>query len=291
MTPLRLRVDVCTRKALRDGVPGALAALRAAGVRATFMVAFGPDTSGRALLKMLNPSFALKVLRTGGGGTYGWASAFYGTLLPAPLVGAGLPDAVRRIRDEGHEVALHGWDHRRWQDRLPRYPRERLRDEFRQMRDAAEAILGRPPAGFGAPAWLVSADLLELEEEAGFQWAGDTRGHAPYLPVLDGRPFRVPQLPVTLPTLDEALALKKGQGFVDEILRLSRSQPEYCCLAAHAELEGLSFRDSFERLLREIGRPVSPVGETPLRELPRRTIVLGRIEGRSYDMSLEGQGP
>jgi undecaprenyl phosphate-alpha-L-ara4FN deformylase len=291
VTPLRLRVDVCTRRALRDGVPGALAALKAAGARATFMVTFGPDASGLALLKMLKPSFARKVLRSGGGATYGWASAFYGTLLPAPLVGAGQPDVVRRIRDEGHEVALHGWDHRRWQDRLPRYPRARLRDEFRQMRDAAETILGRPPAGFGAPAWLVSPDLLELEEEAGFQWAGDTRGYAPYLPVLDGRPFRVPQLPVTLPTLDEALALGRGDGFVDEILRRSRSQPDYCCLAAHAEFEGLAFRSSFEKLLRDLDRPISTLGAIPLRELPRRSIIAGRIEGRSYDMSLEGPGP
>jgi hypothetical protein len=283
-------VDVCTRRALRDGVPGALAALKAAGARATFMVTFGPDASGLALLKMLRPSFARKVLRSGGGATYGWASAFYGTLLPAPLVGAGLPDVVRRIRDEGHEVALHGWDHRRWQDRLPRYPRARLRDEFRRMRDAAESILGRPPAGFGAPAWLVSTDLLELEEEAGLKWAGDTRGRAPFLPVLDGRPFRVPQLPVTLPTLDEALGLGQADGFADEVLRQTRSQPDYCCLAAHAEMEGLAFRAAFEKILRGLDRPAAPLGETPLPELPRRAITAGRVAGRPYDVSLE-EGP
>jgi len=291
VTPLRLRVDVCTRRALQDGVPGILAALKAARVRATFLVTFGPDASGLALFKLLRPSFTRKVWRSGGGATYGWASALYGTLLPAPFVGAGLPDIVRRIRDEGHEVALHGWDHRRWQDRIPRYPRARLREEFRRMRDAAEAVLGRPPAGFGAPAWRASADLLELEEEAGLAWAGDTRGSTPFLPVLDGRPFRVPQLPVTLPTLDEALGLGTAGGFAGEVLRRSRTQVEYCCYAAHAEMEGLAFRPLFEEILRGLDRPVAPVGETPLGELPRRAILPGRVPGRPYDVCLEEEFP
>ena len=69
MTPLRLRVDVCTYRALRDGVPGVLDALRDAKIRATFLVSFGPDASGLALLKLLRPSYAWKVLRSGGAGT------------------------------------------------------------------------------------------------------------------------------------------------------------------------------------------------------------------------------
>lgn len=287
MTPLRLRVDVCTRNALQEGVPRMLAILKSVGVRATFLVTFGPDASGLALFRMLRPSFARKVWRSGGGATYGWASAFYGTLLPAPLVGAGRPDIVRRIRDEGHEVAPHGWDHRRWQDRLPHYPRARLREEFRRMMDAAEKILGYPPAGFGAPAWLATADLLELEEETGLAWAGDTRGREPFLPVLEGRPFRVPQLPVTLPTLDEALSTDGPDAFLEKVLQQARSQPHYCCFAAHAELEGLAFRATFEQLLRSLDRPVAPLGETPLRDLPLRAIRRGRLPGRPYDMSLE----
>jgi len=100
LTPLRLRIDVCTYRGLRDGVPGVLDVLRRAGARATFFVAMGPDSSGLALLKLLRPSFALKMLRTRAAASYGLATAFYGTLLPAPLVGAGLPGMLRRIRDE-----------------------------------------------------------------------------------------------------------------------------------------------------------------------------------------------
>ena len=104
---LRLRVDVCTYRGLRDGVPGVLEVLKGAKARATFYVTFGPDASGLALLKLFNPKFLLKMLRTKAASTYGWATAFYGTLLPSPLVGAGLPDTLRRIRDEDHELNVH----------------------------------------------------------------------------------------------------------------------------------------------------------------------------------------
>lgn len=287
MTPLFLRVDVCTYRGLRDGVPGVLEVLRAARARATFFVTFGPDASGLALLKLLNPAFAWKMLRTRAGATYGWASAFYGTLLPSPLVGAGLPDIVRRIRDEGHEVGAHGWDHRRWQDRLPKYPRERLAEEFRSMIEAYEAALGGRPAGFAAPAWLATAELLELEGEAKLAYAADARGRHPFLPIFQGREYPVPQLPVTLPTLDERLGAATPEAFVDEIVKGAAAQPDYACFAAHAETEGRAHRGVLEAVLARVGRPVAPLCEAPRTDLPRRPITMGRVEGRPYDVCVQ----
>lgn len=287
MNPLYLRIDVCTYRGLRDGVPALLDLLRRAKARATFCITFGPDASGLALLKMLNPAFAWKMLRTKAGATYGWATAFYGTLLRSPMVGSGLGDVVRRVRDEGHEVAAHGWDHRRWQDRLPRYKPERLRDEFRRMIDAYEKALGARPQGFAAPAWLVAPLLLELEAEAGLSWASDARGTVPFLPVFEGREHAVPQLPVTLPTLDECQGRMTGEEFVSRTLRLAALQPDYCCFTAHAESEGRAHGGTFEALLSRVGRPTAPLGEAPRSGLPRRGMRMGRVEGRPYDVCLQ----
>jgi len=60
------------------------------------------------------------MLRTKAASLYGWKTALYGTLLPAPMIALSFPDGVRRILDEGHEVQLHAWDHRCWQDDLPK---------------------------------------------------------------------------------------------------------------------------------------------------------------------------
>lgn len=289
MTPLRLRVDVCTYRGLRDGVPGVLDVLRKAKARATFYVTFGPDASGLALLKLLNPKFALKMLRTKAASTYGWATAFYGTLLPSPRVGAGLPDVLRRVRDEGHEIGAHGWDHRRWQDRLPSYDPARLKDEFSQMVDAYRSILGSNPASFAAPAWLLTRDLFDLVQGAGLRFASDTRGTSPFLPVFEGREGTVPQYPVTLATLDECLGRMAPEEFVDESLREAAKQPGYACFTAHAESEGLGYRAVLESFLARLDRPVAPLGELEARDLPRREIRLGRVPGRPYDVCIQGE--
>ncbi len=269
-------------------MPGVLDVLRRAKARATFYVTFGPDASGLALLKLLNPKFALKMLRTKAASTYGWATAFYGTLLPSPLVGAGLPDTLQRIRDDGHEVGLHGWDHRRWQDRLPQYDPERLREEFSKMVDAYRSILGAAPASFAAPAWLLTPQLFDLEQAAGLRFGSDTRGRHPFLPVFDGKQGAVPQYPVTLATLDECLGRMTAEEFVERSLRDAAAQPEYACFTAHAESEGMAYRGVLEGFLAKLDRPVSPLGETPDGDFPSAPIRLGRVEGRPYDVCLQG---
>jgi peptidoglycan/xylan/chitin deacetylase (PgdA/CDA1 family) len=287
LNPLRLRVDVCTYRGLRDGVPGVLHILRQAKARATFYVTFGPDASGLALLKLFNPKFALKMLRTKAASTYGWATAFYGTLLPSPLVGAGLPDMIKRIRGEGHEIGVHGWDHRRWQDRLPKYAQVRLRDEFSRMIDAYHSILGALPASFASPAWLLTADLFDLEQQAGLSFGSDTRGVSPFLPVFQGREGLIPQLPVTLATLDECLGRMTPEEFVEASLREAQRQTEYACFTAHAESEGLGYRSVLESFLAGVSRPVSPLEEFPRGDLPRGEIRLGRVPGRPYDVCVQ----
>jgi len=287
VNPLCLRIDVCTYRGLREGVPGVLAILRRAKARATFYVAIGPDASGLALLRLFNPKFALKMLRTKATSTYGWAAAFRGTLLPAPLVGAGMPEQLRRIRDEGHEVGVHGWDHRRWQDRLAAYAPDKLRAEFDRMMESYHSILGEPPASFAAPAWLLSRGLFELEQQAGFAFASDVRGTSPFLPSFEGREGTVPQLPSTLPTLDECLGRMTAEEFVDRSLAGSREQPGYACFCAHAEAEGLGYRGVLETFLAKLDRPVVPLGEAVRGDLPRREIRLGRVSGRPYDVCLQ----
>ena len=288
MNPLHLRIDVCTYRGLRDGVPALLDLLKRLQARATFFITFGPDASGLALLKLLNPAFAWKMFRTKAGSTYGWATAFYGTLLPSPMVGSGLAEVVRRVRDEGHEVGVHGWDHRRWQDRLPKYKEDRLRDEFRLMIEAYERVLGVRPSAFAAPAWLVTPLLLDLEAASGLAWASDVRGSRPFLPTFEGRDYPVPQMPVTLPTLDECQGRMSDGEFAAETLRQAAGQPDYCCFTAHAESEGRAHAGVLEAVVKGAGRPVAPLGEAPRNNLPRKSMQMGRVPGRPYDVCVEG---
>jgi hypothetical protein len=58
------------------------------------------------------------------------------------------PEEMLRWRDQGHEIALHGWKHETWSD----VASERKEDQLVQLAVAAvEALLGEPPVGFRPP--------------------------------------------------------------------------------------------------------------------------------------------
>ena len=247
---LGLRVDVDTHDGMRDGVPRLLGLFAAAGVRATFYFAMGPDRSGRAVLNALTPGFLAKMRRTGAARVYGWRTILSGTLLPARPVGAAFPAIGRLAREARHEIGVHAWDHRTWQDRLLRLPEARVRGELDRGRDAFVRAFGEPPKTFAAPAWLTRDAALLHEESFGLDYASDCRGTEPFLPIVGGRALATPQVPATLPTLDEALGDTHGDGssYFDAMLDAAKSA-RWPVFTLHAELEGGPYAADFARFL------------------------------------------
>ncbi len=70
------------------------------------------------------------------------------------------PALVRAIADAGHEVASHGWTHRRVTHLAP----EEFRDEVRRSRATLEDLAQRPVVGFRAPSFSI---------KPGLEWAFD----------------------------------------------------------------------------------------------------------------------
>ena len=270
---LGLRIDVCTFEGLRTGVPALLSLLARFDARASFFVALGPDRSGRALLQLLRPGFASKMRRTRAIRTYGWRTILSGTLLPARRA-ADLAEIVRAIPAAGHEVAVHGYDHRRWQDGLFRMTEAEVRREMAQAVAVYERVVGRRPDGFGAPGWQCSPTSLRVLDESSFAYASDTRGRQPFFPSLHGLTLRTLQIPTTLPTLDEVLGLDgmDGDGFVGLVNQRLRQDP-WPVLTLHAEMEGGRFLSVAEALLERWG--VQGVRCLPLAEMATRVRAAG----------------
>jgi polysaccharide deacetylase family protein (PEP-CTERM system associated) len=61
------------------------------------------------------------------------------------------PALVRTIAAEGHEVASHGWDHRRVTDETP----DEFRLSVRRSKDALEQIVGKAVLGYRAPSFSI----------------------------------------------------------------------------------------------------------------------------------------
>lgn len=260
---LGLKIDVCTYDGLRVGVPNLLRLFDRHGVRASFFVALGPDTTGRAIVRALRPGFLAKMRRTRAIRTYGLRAILSGTLLPSRHMGHRLAPILRQVVAAGHELAVHGYDHRRWQDRLHRMKEWEVREEIARAVALYRQVTGRVPRGFGAPGWQVSAASLRALDEVGFAYASDTRGLHPFFPRVDGRRLRTLQLPTTLPTLDEALGLDclDDEGFAVRVRGELRGRA-WGVLTLHAEMEGVGFQataDCLLTMLREVGATCLPL--------------------------------
>jgi len=118
-----LKVDCDTFVGTRDGIPALMDILAARGIRATFFFTLGPDRSGVAARRVFTrKGFLRKMLRSGAGSLYGFPTVLYGTILPAPAIGARCENEIRSVAKRGHETGVHGWDHVGWHDGLDRWP-------------------------------------------------------------------------------------------------------------------------------------------------------------------------
>lgn len=207
---LVLKVDVDTYRGTLEGVPRLLDLFAKEGIRATFLFSLGPDNTGKAVRRVLRKGFVRKVLSASPAASYGFATMLYGTLLPAPDIGAK-PEAVRRMREAkaaGHECGIHGWDHVGWHDRLPSMAREDVFATFGRAAKRFADVIGERARVAGAPGWTANGLSVEAYEAEGIEVSSDTRGGAPFVPArADGAPSKLLEIPSTLPTLDELLAV------------------------------------------------------------------------------------
>jgi undecaprenyl phosphate-alpha-L-ara4FN deformylase len=296
-----LKIDVDTYRGTREGALRLADLLGRLGVRATFLFSLGPDHTGRAIRRAFRPGFLGKVKRTSVLEHYGLKTLLYGVLLPGPHIGRTCAAQMRDIAGRGFEVGVHTWDHVRWQDGVARAREPWTRRELTLARDQFTEVFGRAPLVHGAAGWQMNRYVPALQQELGFRYASDTRGEGPFLPLLDQAVGAVPQLPTTLPTLDELIGRPDLQAAdpVDHLLALSAAGPaREHVFTLHAELEGGRYLAAFERLLREWQRRgvqltdlASYVAMLDVGNLPHCRIVAGTVEGRSGTLALQSQGP
>jgi len=293
MKRLCLKVDVDTHDGMRDGVPRLVELLGRAKVPATFFLSFGPDNAGKAIFNLLRPGFLKKMLRTSAPSMYGLRTVLSGTLLPARPIATKFPEIVRAAEAAGHEIGVHAWDHRRWQDHVWTMAPAEIEQHFRQSFAAFEAILGHRPAGIAAPAWAVTAASLALQDQLGLVYASDLRGGPVCLLRAAGNKLNTPQIPTTGRCIEELLAagVSDEDAIVEAILAdLAGADP--AVLAVHAEVEGGPFAALFEKLLArvlasgvEIVTLESVARRLDLSKLPWRDLAHVEIPGRAGRVS------
>ncbi len=250
MPRVALKVDCDTFEGTRDGVPRLLEIFAARSIRATFFFTLGPDRSGVAVRRIFTRrGFVGKMIRSRAPSLYGWRTALYGTLLPAPMIGARCEEVIRAATRSGHEAGVHGWDHVGWHDRLDRMAAGEIARDYGRAHAEYLRILGVPARSSAAPGWTANAFSLAAQEERSLLHASDTRCGAPFFPMAGGRCFRTLEIPTTLPTLDETLAWQelRGDGAQRAFFRQAVRGTEVHTI--HAEVEGRSKAGLFAQIL------------------------------------------
>lgn len=290
MSLLALKVDVDTLRGTREGVPNLVVLLRKHLADATFLFSLGPDHTGRAIKRAFRRGFLGKVRRTSVVRHYGMKTLLYGTVLPAPDIGRRARDVMQATRDAGFETGIHAWDHVRWQDGVAGANAAWTQAEMQRAYDRYAEIFGAAPLAHGAAGWQMNVHALRLTQRLGFEYCSDGRGTHPHLPVWNGELIRCPQLPTTLPTLDELI----GRDGISEtnaaahLLERTKTPATAHVFTLHAELEGMRLAPVFEQLL--VGwkaqgwRLVSMrtlLGTLQPLALPRCEVGPGTVDGRS----------
>jgi undecaprenyl phosphate-alpha-L-ara4FN deformylase len=293
-----LKIDVDTHQGLELGVPQLASMFESEGVAASFYVSMGPDNSGRAILRVFrNRGFLSKMFRTKAVSMYGTRTILSGTLLPSRPIALSFPGILRDLKARGFEVGVHGYDHVRWQDHLDAIGEAGVRNELEDAFEAYRAIFDEASKSFAAPGWRTNDAALVALDTMGIDYRSDTRGGAPYRCFVEGRVLATPEIPTTLPTLDEVMGRRdlSDDSAVREFY-LGLCKPDALNVhTIHAETEGMGQLENFTALIRALkdrGAKFVQLREVACRlnraELPACEVVRTTLPGRAGWISAQG---
>jgi peptidoglycan/xylan/chitin deacetylase (PgdA/CDA1 family) len=297
MNKIALKIDVDTYRGTREGVPRLVETLQRHQANASFYFSLGCDHTGRAIKRVFRPGFIGKVSRTSVVEHYGIKTLLYGTLLPGPDIGRNCADLMRGVRDAGFEVGIHCYDHIRWQDHVAVKGEKWTRCEMQRAVDRFTEIFGVPPKSHAAAGWQTNRHALRQTQHLDFDYSSDTRGTHPFIPTWDAEIIACPQLPTTLPTLDELIG-RDGittENVAQHVLELTHKESATGHVyTLHAELEGQKWMPIFEQLLQgwqqqgyEMISMQQYLQSIVVADLPRHEVKQGTVEGRSGTLAVQ----
>lgn len=280
VTPrLALKISVNTFRGARDGIPWLLETLQAYDAKATFFVTLGPDRSGRQLRQVFGRGglARLRTLRQ----HHDWGSLLYGWLLPAPTLGKRCAAVLRQMRDLGFEVGIQPWDRHAWQKRAATADNRWAEADMTRAIAAFRTLFDALPDAYSVGDGPGHRHTLRLQQRLGFLFAADSRGTAPFLPLWQAEPVQCPQIPVTLPTLDEIMqregldaGIAAGHLLAQTAAQQAHDSRQIPVYGLHIEREGVRQREAFVQLLqgwRDQGYRLCTLGEVA-RELDIATL-------------------
>lgn len=263
---IALRISVATARGAALAVPRLVELLARHGAAATFYFNLGPDRRHR--------------------------------FLPAREVGARAKAGLATVREAGFEVGLYGWDPARWTHRMRPGDAPWIESALTRACEAFEHLVGEPPRTHAAPGWQANRQVMRLTQRFGFHYAADTRGRLPYMPVCEAELALCPQLPTTLPTLDELIDggdASRETAHETVLEAMAGGDGANHVFALRAELGATTLAAAFERLLEawrtrgcEIVALRTVFESLELARLPRHVVQPHELAARAGTCAVQG---
>lgn len=151
------------------------------------------------------------------------------------------PDLVERAVADGHEIAAHSWDHRRYCEMT----RVEQRDDVQRTLDVLTPLAGQRPIGHKSPGWRYDDHTFGVLQDLELVWAMDEPGgDLPYLLRPDPAKAPLVQLPPSwlyddYPFfVDRLLTPGAAFEFWREDLDVIRGEGKLMCLTLHPFVSG-----------------------------------------------------
>jgi undecaprenyl phosphate-alpha-L-ara4FN deformylase len=202
-TPAAIRIDV---DSIRDVtlLPELLDLLKRLRIKGTFFITTGPDRLALNLLKHLaHPRNYAQFIKSRPL-RYG-AYSLNGILCSAEVEAAS-PDILQRVREEGHELGLHGYDHFTWISKLSKMDEISIKQWISTGIQALEAVTKTAATSFASPGFTVTSALLRALDAFDFDYSSDFKAQhpiAPFYPETGSDISRVLQVPVSMDSIGE----------------------------------------------------------------------------------------
>jgi undecaprenyl phosphate-alpha-L-ara4FN deformylase len=298
MIKLAIKIDVDTERGTRVGTINLLKLFVELNIKATFLFSLGPDNTGRAIKRIFRKGFLKKVSRTSIISTYGLRTLMNGVLLPGPHIAKRNSSIMRSVKENGHEVGIHCYDHIRWQDGLAKMNQQQVFAEFGKALHEFNSVFNTPAKTAGAAGWQANAMSLAAYDAANLLYGSDARGTQPFFPAANQTIFKTLQIPTTLPTLDELVGRPEypQEKLTDFYLsQLNENIPNI--FTTHAEIEGMQHFTWFREFLHAaqqrnvqfvtMAEFASDLLQQPS-QIPVCELIQGTVDGRSGTMAVQG---
>jgi len=271
-----LRIDIDSLKGLREGVPKLLDTLSKYDMKASFFSVMGwegdflstvkyriirakahtPSTDFVGRLGSTDKQSSLKLTKFVSGYSELLRCLFF------PVKFSHEKDILYMIKEEGHELGVHGYVHVKWHN----LKKNEAEKEFQQMTSSYEKLFGERPKGFASPRFISNNTVRELTEKHGFKYSSLTYGEKPFFPVLNGQLCSHVEIPVTIDMIDDkglivpilyyfsrtglsdSKIVEEATKRIDEKLRANKLASMYI----HPKDEGRYLQPLFEKVIKHV---------------------------------------